>query len=358
MHDGTIYGEKCLAEDWLHPHHMAKVLLRAKRNSPVDIGRDRDKTIGRERTIAIGLFRRHDLYYRYINTYGILMARLTKKDIAEGMKNIPIERIVLGASSKQGINLTKKQKAFAEQVVATGNKTEAYKRAYNHKGKNTTASRDAYKVANNPNVSTYITALEAHKEVEEYLLPTRLRALAIHKLSSMALNDDLPPAQQLKALELVGKMTEVALFTERRELVHTTDSATLKAKLMEAVQLAITNSNSLRTSTKKTADQLLSELSQPIDADYTEVTHEEMDAMLEDIQEDSISESVTDSTEIPNSEPPLGGITPFLPVRDTADLHSIPDNQSPSVGEGVSNPSWVEKESVIETPPIANPNWK
>ena len=293
------------------------------------------------------------------------MARLTKKDIAEGMKNIPIERIVLGASSKQGINLTKKQKAFAEQVVATGNKTEAYKRAYNHKGKNTTASRDAYKVANNPNVSTYITALEAHKEVEEYLLPTRLRALAIHKLSSMALNDDLPPAQQLKALELVGKMTEVALFTERRELVHTTDSATLKAKLMEAVQLAITNSSSLRTSTKKTADQLLSELSNPIDAEYVEVHSDDMEGISDDDEGKSISEfvsnssdSVADSAEIPNSDPPRGGITPFLPVRDTADLHSIPHNQSPSVGEGVSNPSWVEKESVVETPPIANPNWK
>ena len=286
------------------------------------------------------------------------MARLTKKDIAEGMKNIPIERIVLGASSKQGINLTKKQKAFAEQVVATGNKTEAYKRAYNHKGKNTTASRDAYKVANNPNVSTYITALEAHKEVEEYLLPTRLRALAIHKLSSMALNDDLPPAQQLKALELVGKMTEVALFTERRELVHTTDSATLKAKLMEAVQLAITNSSSLRTSTKKTADQLLQELSNPIDAEYVEVHSDDMEGISDDDEGKSISDLVADSSEIPNSDPPPRGITPFLPERDTADLHSIPHKESPSVGEGVSNPSWVEKESVVETPPIANPNWK
>ena len=41
MHDGTIYWEKCLEADWLHPHHMAKVLLRAKRNSPVDIGIDK-----------------------------------------------------------------------------------------------------------------------------------------------------------------------------------------------------------------------------------------------------------------------------------------------------------------------------
>ena len=59
------------------------------------------------------------------------MKRLTKAEIAQGMKTVPIETIILGAQGKQGIKLTKKQKEFAEQVVATGNKTEAYRRSYN-----------------------------------------------------------------------------------------------------------------------------------------------------------------------------------------------------------------------------------
>jgi len=201
------------------------------------------------------------------------MKKLTKKEIAEGIQSVPIERILLGANSKNGIKLTKKQKEFAEQVVATGNKTEAYRRAYNTNGKRTTASRDAIKVSSNPNVLTYMNALNAQKEVEEYLLPTRLRALAIHKLSNMALNDELPPAQQLKALELVGKMTEVALFSERREIVHTLDSNTLKAKLMDAVQLAIKNSKTIQARTKKTAQELLAELSaDAIDVESNDVT--------------------------------------------------------------------------------------
>ena len=91
------------------------------------------------------------------------MKKLTKKEIAEGIQAMPIERIILGANSKNGIKLTKKQKEFAEQVVATGNKTEAYRRAYNTNGKRTTASRDAIKVSSNPNVLTYINALNAHK---------------------------------------------------------------------------------------------------------------------------------------------------------------------------------------------------
>ena len=241
--------------------------------------------------------------------------RLTKKEIAEGMKAVPIETIILGAQSKQGIKLTKKQKAFAEQVVATGNKSEAYRRAYNTKGKRETAGVEASKLSRSPNVATYITALEAQKEVEEYLLPPRLRAMAIHKLSSMALNDELPPAQQLKALELVGKMTEVALFTERRELVHTMDSNTLKSKLMEAVQLAIQNSNSLRTSTKKTAEQLLAEISY-VDIPQSISISSEDHSLIEET-------SVGTGSESPISDPPPRGMTPFLPEADAGHLHSI-----------------------------------
>ena len=320
--------------------------------------------------------------------------RLTKKEIAEGMKAVPIETIILGAQSKQGIKLTKKQKAFAEQVVATGNKTEAYRRAYNTKGKRETAGVEASKLSRSPNVATYITALEAQKEVEEYLLPPRLRAMAIHKLSSMALNDDLPPAQQLKALELVGKMTEVALFTERRELVHTMDSTTLKSKLMEAVQLAIKNSNSLRVSTKRTAEQLLAEINDPVDVVSREVDDDQDQDDQEQSQEDSISETGDTGSSFPISDPPPSATTPFLPVLDADHLHSISHNESPSIanqnltltpvtvtnplesstsenlsinpndlipigrGEGTSNPNWEERNTVLETPQSSFSNQK
>jgi len=310
------------------------------------------------------------------------MKRLTKKEIAEGMKAVPIETIILGSQSKQGIKLTKKQKAFAEQVVATGNKSEAYRRAYNTKGKRETAGVEASKLSRSPNVATYITALEAQKEVEEYLLPPRLRAMAIHKLSSMALNDELPPAQQLKALELVGKMTEVALFTERRELVHTMDSNTLKSKLMEAVQLAIQNSNSLRTSTKKTAEQLLAEISY-VDIPQSISISSEDHSLIEET-------SVGTGSESPISDPPPRGMTPFLPEADAGHLHSISHIQSQTNltltpvtvtnplesntcevlsinpndlipigrGEGVQNPNWKEKDTVLETPPSSFSNQK
>lgn len=291
-----------------------------------------------------------------LNTGNIPMKKLTKKEIAEGIQAIPIERVLLGANSKSGIRLTKKQKHFAEEVVKTGNKTEAYRRAYNTNGKRTTASPQANKLSKNPNVATYITALNMANEASEYLLPQRLRAMAIHKLSNMALNDELPPSQQLRALELVGKMTEVALFSERREIVHSLDSNTLKTKLMDAVMLAISNSKSLRTTTKRTAQELLLELSTD---DAIDVEHK----------------NILDGVGLSNGEI----VRPTLPTPQDSDeadagtLHSIPHIGSPIAtltavkqacnpmitienkiedGEGVSKISRDDDEDYIKKPPV------
>jgi hypothetical protein len=56
--------------------------------------------------------------------------------------------------------------------------------------------------------------------------------LVIERLTAHAIDDGIPPAQRLRALELLGKVTEIAAFTERRELVKITDSATARDKLL------------------------------------------------------------------------------------------------------------------------------
>ena len=263
------------------------------------------------------------------------MNKLSRQDIKEGMKAIPIEKIVLGSNNPNGVKLTKKQKHFAEQLVVTGNKTEAYRRAYKADGKRQTNARNAQNVAKNSHVQTYIMALEAAKQAEEYLLPARLRALTIHKLSQLALSDEIAPAQQLKALELIGKMTEVALFSERREIVHSLDSNTLKAKLMEAVQLAISKSKSIRTSTKRTAQDLLAE-----------ITDVEAKASAPEADGEGFSDVAVAT--------PTGVHPPESVSIGAGHLHSIPDNQSASIpipdNQSPANPENPSNESDLTIP--------
>lgn len=101
-----------------------------------------------------------------------------------------------------------------------------------------------------------------------------LRALAIHELTKHALNEDCPPAQRIKALELIGKMTEVALFTERREIVQVTDSDSIRARLMDTLR-TITQAEAVDVEDTAAAS-LLAELAEPItEAQDTEAQADE-----------------------------------------------------------------------------------
>lgn len=253
------------------------------------------------------------------------MKKLTRKQINEGLDQVPINQILLG-SNQAGITLTKKQKAFAEEVVKTGNKSAAYRKAYNTKGKKETAHRDAIKVSQNPKVSTYIQALEQAKEAETYLLPARLRTIAIHRLTGLALNDEIAPAQQLKALELIGKMTEVALFTERRELIQTTDSQTMREQLLNSIRLAISSEGATDVEAIE-VDSLLNEISGTAPDDETQPDYAEDLMSIDAGQLDD--QQTPDPLQNPIQPDPLHPDPQNLTNSSEPTLHSIPHNESP-----------------------------
>jgi hypothetical protein len=280
------------------------------------------------------------------------MKKLSRKEIAEGLEQIPINQILLG-SGKAGQTLTKKQKAFAEEVIKTGNKSASYRKTYNTKGKATTAHRDALKIANNPKVATYIQALEQAKEAETYLLPARLRSIAIHRLTGLALNDEINPAQQLKALELIGKMTEVALFTERRELVKITDSADMRDQLMKSIRLAFSSGNAVDVEATE-VDSLLNEISGLTAVNDPDLDHAAIDSDL-DADTVPILGGEASGNEIPETPPDpdpqkTATIAPVL-------LHSIPLNKSHSKSDRltpVNLSSPLESDTCVSTG--VNPN--
>ena len=239
---------------------------------------------------------------------------------------MPVERLLLGGAP-HGIALTKKQKVFAEEVVKTGNKTAAYRKAYDTHGKPATQSRDAQKIANNPKVSTYIEALEAAEQARAYLVPARLRDLAIHKITEKALDPSVPPAQQLKALELLGKITEVSLFTHRTETVHLTSSADIKDQLMKTLRLAF-QSNNVTDVELNAADDLLAELNGYNDpADVTNLDSSEILQAADELA-DAEQDPQTPSP-IPEPATPPPPDPQNLAFPNPPQLHSIPRNQSP-----------------------------
>ena len=119
-----------------------------------------------------------------------------------------------------------------------------------------------------------IDAQKVALEAMKYQTPAHLRALAIQRLTEMAIDPDVKPAQQIKALELIGKMTEVALFTERKEIVNVTNTAEAKAKLIESIKLALSSANVQDAELVEQDDSLERELKGERLEDYEVITQD------------------------------------------------------------------------------------
>jgi hypothetical protein len=146
--------------------------------------------------------------------------------------------------------------------------------------------------------------------------------MAIQNLVTIAIDEGEKTSNKLKALELIGKMSEVQLFTERKEHIHLHSSADIKTKLMEGLRLAFSNTRSLNDQAKVKAESLLVELEDArtidLDSEITEAT----------------PLSFPDSTDPTTPRPPKSGFTP------SHSLHSIPHNQSHSINN--QSPSKTE----------------
>jgi len=178
-----------------------------------------------------------------MNSDKIPTRRLSRKQVAEGLKSMPMEHILLGASNGKDKRLTTKQVAFAQAVAMGETQASAYRKAYNTKSKPIHHGHDASRLAASPAISAQVEAFRLALEAQRYATPAALRALVIERLTTTAIDDAMPPAQRLRALELLGKVTEVAAFTERRELIKTDSASTARERLINSLRTAITTSS-------------------------------------------------------------------------------------------------------------------
>lgn len=165
--------------------------------------------------------------------------KLNRKTVADALKVVPVDVMLLGAAGAKQTKLTAKQKAFAEGVAMGQSKAAAYREAYDSKAKPHHQSLEGQRLAANPAVAQQIEALQLASEAMRHATPAALRSLVIQKLTEHAIDPGIQPAQRLQALKLLGTVTEVAAFTERREIIKTTDPATAKAALLETLRQAL-----------------------------------------------------------------------------------------------------------------------
>ena len=281
----------------------------------------------------------------YVPIIYLLKMKLTRKDIKQGLEAMPIDTLLLGEPK----TLTKKQKAFAEALAKTGNKAEAYRQAYDTHSSPNIQSLEGQRLANNPIIALQVEAIKLSLEAQKYLLPAHLRALTIQKLTEKALDPEVNHAQQIKALELLGKITEVSLFSERKEIITTDTSAKAKDRLIETLAKAIRSSNNISMDKKAEADQLLNEitggsLSNP---EPETIEQSEAESIETEVEAEKSPENLTPHTATSPNFSEIGvGLTHTIPDKQSAPITDTPplSNQNEE-GEGVDN-FWDSFEKV------------
>jgi hypothetical protein len=293
---------------------------------------------------------------------------LNRKQIKEALEQTPIDKLLLGGNAKE-ISLTHKQKAFAEEIAKGSSKAKAYRTAYNSKGSSHTQSKEGTKLMTNPTITHHIESIRLAIEAQKYLYPTHLRALVIQQLTEKALDPSVNHAQQIKALELIGKFSDVNLFQERKEVKTDTNTTDAKTKLLETLTNAISTSKNIDDDKRQRASDLLQEIANSMtDRPSTITIDQEPSQHDEDsTQVDEPSIFGTTDEQNPDNDDPTHADPPKKLENGAGPMHTIPDKQSSVLsteeaplsfenkeGEGVDN-FWEQfEEAPTETPPLSD----
>lgn len=181
------------------------------------------------------------------------MDRPTRKQIKEGLKQIPIEH-VLGVSKR----LTHKQREFAKNLASGKTGADSYREAYKSKGNPNTVGVEVQKLKKNPLINLEVEAYQAAIEAAKYRTPAHLRELVIHSLVQTVINPDTKDAIRVQAARVLGTVSEVSAFTHRTESTVIKRSEDARETIMQELKRIL--KNSATDIDYSDADTLLSEL--------------------------------------------------------------------------------------------------
>jgi hypothetical protein len=161
--------------------------------------------------------------------------KLTRAQIKAGLDQVPIETL-LSSGEGRTPKITHKQREFARAIALGQSKAQAYRGSHKANATKRTMNTEPYKLARDPRITREIEAYTLALEAEKHRTPAQLKALLVQQLVQHSLDEDFPPAQRMKALNLIGQLFEVGAFLERKESVIIHKSSDIRARLLDRLQ--------------------------------------------------------------------------------------------------------------------------
>jgi len=234
--------------------------------------------------------------------YKTMPQKLTRAQIKAGLDQVPIESLLSSGEGKQP-KITGKMQAFARAVALGETKANAYRKAYKPTASKRTLACKPYELMRDERIQREIEAYRLAQSTAEHRTAGQLKALLVHQLVQHSLDPEFPPAQRMKALQLIGNLFEVGAFLERKESTVIHKSADIRARLLDRLQARAPSAGILATDA--------------ID-------------LLEEIRGGSTSEAAA-------AHPTAPGAPPASPPAMGALSHTVPLIQSSVSDEGVGD---------------------
>ena len=250
------------------------------------------------------------------------MNRPTRKQIKEALKTVPIDQ-VLGVQGQ----LTHKQKNFARLIASGHTGADSYRMSYDTEAKPKTIGDNASRLKHDSRIQAEIDAYRLANEAAAYQTPAQLRALVIHSLVQTVIDPDVKAATKVAAAKVLGTVTEVAAFTERREVrtIKTSDDA-------------------------KT--ELLAKLRGLMMQSATDAEIKDVDSLIREIRADSGNDSSNEATPENVADAERDPHTPESGAKESlGSIHTIPHTHTPEKSTPPIFPTNLESE-LMETPPV------
>jgi hypothetical protein len=233
----------------------------------------------------------------------ISMKTPTRKQLKAAIDQQGISRVLMTKRA----DISPKMRRFAENVAMGETGADSYRKAYKTTGKPKTIGDSASRLKADPRISAEILAYQLAIESQKYQSAANIRALVVQSLVQVLIDSESSPAHRISASKVLGSISEIGMFVDRKEITYTQPSADIRNTIMDQLRTIASDA----TDVDIDANDLLRDL---IGADDGVNTSESGDDVI----------LTSDDPTVPR--PPEAEFEPHLNT-----LHTIPLKQSQDI---------------------------
>jgi hypothetical protein len=168
------------------------------------------------------------------------MKTISRKELRETIES---KGITASLGIPRSAGLTKKQKNFVQGIVVEGlNASDAYRKAYNTKGKPATVNPNASRLVKNSKVQATMQALEEAQALNASLSAEALKSLIISTLVDVATNSD-KDSVRVASVKVLGTVVGIDLFRETKRVEKIEDSGVIRSQILDQLKSMMLSSD-------------------------------------------------------------------------------------------------------------------